>query len=224
MMRGTTSTVGIGSTLVSGKLSVGGLYGTEAYSVPSVTANIIARFSDTVNESSGGLDFEQVGGVIIVKSAINGTGAIGFATRTSYANYERMRINNDGSITMINVYSDTVGSTNRDLYIDNTGKLGYVSSSIRYKVNVNLLGDIDWIYDLSPVEFDYIASQGGGHSWGLIAEDVDKIQPALVSYEKGEPETVSYGQLVVPLLKCVQEQQKQIADLTKRIEKLEINR
>jgi len=111
-------------------------------------------------------------------------------------------------ILMPTVYGITVGATNRDLYIDNTGKLGYVSSSLRYKENISELGAIDWLYQLRPVEFDYKA---GGHAWGLIAEEVDEIQNMLVSYDRdGRPESVEYSRLIVPLLRAVQELKKEI--------------
>ncbi len=98
---------------------------------------------------------------------------------------EQMKIEANGSVYMYDVYSDVVGGTNRDLFIDDTGKLGYVSSSIRYKDNVTSLtkDDTSWIYQLNPVKFDRINSSSK-NEYGLIAEEVENVNPKLVSYKR----------------------------------------
>ena len=48
----------------------------------------------------------------------------------------RITITTDGNITMPDVYYDTVGATYRDLYIGSDGRLGYLSSSSKYKVQI----------------------------------------------------------------------------------------
>lgn len=122
-------------------------------------------------------------------------------------------IDTSGEVYMLKVYSDTVGGTNRDLYIDDTGKLGYVSSSRRYKKNIVDLGDVDWLYNLRSVEFDYRSD--GVHSWGLIAEEVAEVQQMLVSFDGRDlPESVEYSRLVVPLLKAVQQLKARVDALT----------
>lgn len=150
----------------------------------------------------------------------------------------KVTIGTDGSVTMPDVYSDTVGVTNRDLFIDDTGKLGYVSSSARYKENVVGIEDTSWVHQLRPVSFDYKEEHGGYHSEGLIAEEVEAVREDLVSYnevfedepitdanglewfEDGweptykkvyygrEVETVSYHKLITPLLNEVQKLKK----------------
>jgi len=121
-----------------------------------------------------------------------------------------------GTVTMPYVYSTTVGVTNRDVYIDNTGLVGYVSSSIRYKENVKDL-DSSWIYNLNPVSYTYKSDKTYAEQYGLIAEEVNRIKPELVSYDKeGKPETVSYSKLIAPLLKEIQK-------LNERIKILESN-
>mgnify|MGYP001551627220 CR=1 FL=1 len=78
-------------------------------------------------------------------------------------------------------YSDTVTSPYRDLYVDSYGTLGYVSSSERYKENVQDLTNTDWMYDLRPVTFDW--KETGELDVGLIAEEVELVQDKLVSYD-----------------------------------------
>lgn len=130
---------------------------------------------------------------------------------------------------MPGVYNTAVGATYRDLYIDNTGLMGYLSSSIRYKKDIEELSDINWLYDLRPVTYRYKDSNSDEKEIGLIAEDVLKINPHYVSFNSnGDPETVSYSTLITPLLKAVQDQKKTIEslkvdndDLRKRLDELE---
>jgi hypothetical protein len=108
-----------------------------------------------------------------------------------------------GTIGSLTTYSEVVGGGNLPLNIDATGKLGIVSSSKRYKKNIIELGNTDWIYQLRPVEFDYKIDNT--HAYGLIAEEVEIVNPDFVSYKKnGEVQTVKYNQLITPMLKEIQ--------------------
>jgi hypothetical protein len=127
----------------------------------------------------------------------------------------------EGQIYAPAVYNSIVGATYRDLYIDNTGKMGYLSSALKYKKNVKNIDDISWLFRLRPVNYDYISNDSGKTEYGLIAEEVEKVNRDFVSYnESGLPETVSYSQLITPMLKAIQEQQKMIEELKKEIEML----
>ncbi len=128
---------------------------------------------------------------------------------------------NNGEIQMPQVYGDVVGATNRDLYIDDQGKIGYLSSSRRYKKDIRSLEDVDWLYRLRPVHFVYKNDEKGVEQVGLIAEEVEKVNPAFVSYDaRGRVETVAYSKLVTPMLRALQEQEERIARLEKENETL----
>ena len=133
-----------------------------------------------------------------------------------------MWIKKNGEVYFPDAYADAVGSTRRDLYIDNTGKIGYISSSQLNKENIEVMKDIDWLYKLNPVSFTYRSDNSGRPQYGLIAEEVEKVNSLFVSYdEEGQAATVSYSELVTPLLKALQNQQRLIQDLQQRIEILE---
>ena len=84
--------------------------------------------------------------------------------------------------------------------------------------------DVSWLYDLRPVNFVYNSDNSETKQYGLIAEEVEDVNPLFVSYnDKGEVETVSYSQLVSPMIKALQEQQQLIEELKARIEVLENN-
>ena len=110
---------------------------------------------------------------------------------------------------------DVVGLTPKDLYVGNTGLIGYTSSSLRYKENVADMGTkSELIYDLRPVTFDYIDKEKGSNKFGLIAEEVFEVLPCIVPLdEEGRPDTVTYSFLIPMLLNEVQKLKKEIEAL-----------
>ena len=116
-------------------------------------------------------------------------------------------------------WAGTVGSSPRALYVDNTGKIGYQVSSAKYKDNIVDMESVDWLYRLRPVNFTYKTDDSKLKQYGLIAEEVEKVKPEFVSYNKdGSPETVSYSFMISPLIKAVQEQKSMIESQQVKIE------
>ena len=77
------------------------------------------------------------------------------------------------------------------------------------------------LLELEPVSFDYKDEAQGKDRRGFIAEDVAKVLPNVVTPEtENAPASLDYVQLVPYLVKIVQEQQKDIEELKKKIEKL----
>ena len=158
----------------------------------------------------------------------NESGQLEFHTTSGGVLTERMRIAADGTVYTIATYSDTVGGTNRDLYIDDTGKLGYVSSTRASKNNIQDMSDVSWLYSLNPVTFnrrkkeeildednnvigegDYLEETYDEKEYGLIAEDVEPVNSDLCFYDKvdgvDELRGVHYHKLITPMLKAIQE-------------------
>jgi hypothetical protein len=132
------------------------------------------------------------------------------------------------------VYSTAVGATNRDVYIDNTGVLGYVSSIRASKTNITPLTDTSWLDALTPVAFNYRKKDEDGAwtdeantplEYGLIAEDVEGVNAELVFYDETEDglalRGVSYNKLMIPLLQRVQALTARNDALTARVAALE---
>ena len=88
----------------------------------------------------------------------------------------------------------TSGSGN-PVHITSYGELWENGSSKRFKTNIENLKSIDssLIYKLNPVEYDRVNEEGeaipGTHEIGFIAEEVDKILPIIVNYDKKEKES-----------------------------------
>ncbi len=153
----------------------------------------------------------------------------------------RITIDQDGAVSMPAVYDDTVGATNRDLFIDNAGKIGAEPSAARYKTNIRELDGSERIFLLRPVRFDRKDEATGKNLVGLIAEEVDAVMPDAVSYRReshieirpgpdgqpeahvtytttDEPETVNYSRLIVPMLKEIQRLREAVERLEARPE------
>ncbi|MEK7568907.1 MAG: tail fiber domain-containing protein [Patescibacteria group bacterium] len=94
------------------------------------------------------------------------------------------------------------------------------SSDLNLKKNiVPLSGQLEKISQLQGVSFDW--KKDDKHSLGLIAQEVEKVYPDLVSTDKTTGlKAVHYGNLVAPLIEAVKEQQKQIDALKAEIENL----
>jgi hypothetical protein len=114
------------------------------------------------------------------------------------------------------------------VYINSDGKLGLQVSSRRFKDEIKPIGDASGIiYALSPVSFRYKSEiePTRPRGFGLIAEDVEKVSPDLVTRgADGKVNSVRYDQVNAMLLneflkahRRMEEQQKQIDDLTTQL-------
>ncbi len=88
--------------------------------------------------------------------------------------------------------------------VNTLGQLGVRSSSRRYKEDIRSMGEqSERLLKLRPVTFEYKQPDEKGQKpkqYGLIAEEVEKVMPELVVYnKKGQPEAVAYEALA-PLL------------------------
>ena len=98
-------------------------------------------------------------------------------------------------------------------------QLSFCSSSLRYKRNIaTWRTGLSLIDRLRPVTFDW--KKSGDHDLGLVAEEVAKVEPLLVTHnDKGEIEGVKYDRVAVVLLNAVKEQQEQIKQQSEQIQK-----
>ena len=114
--------------------------------------------------------------------------------------------------------------------VSNTGQLGIVMSSARYKRDIRDMDEAsNNLMNLRPVTFRYKQDPQAERQYGLIAEEVAKIYPELVSYDAdGKVVTVRYHELIPMLLNEAQRQAEHIrqlsaakADVEKRLSVLE---
>jgi Chaperone of endosialidase len=121
-----------------------------------------------------------------------------------------------------NVYGVTTQSvTTAPVIVSDTGQLGTIASSERFKKDIATMDKTrENVLLLRPVTFHYKSDAKQTPQFGLIAEEVAKINPALVLRDKqGKPYTVRYDAVNAMLLneflkehKKVEEQQRKIDD------------
>jgi len=99
--------------------------------------------------------------------------------------------------------------------IDSANQLGTVSSSARYKDNIQDMGEESSpVMDLRPVTFTYKSDEQKRIQYGLIAEEVEQVMPLLVVYdEDGLPQSVRYHDLPQILLNELKKLEKRVAHI-----------
>jgi hypothetical protein len=132
------------------------------------------------------------------------------------------------------IIGHNVGAFGATVSVNSIGQLGTVISSARFKKDVDPMGKTsEVLFSLRPVTFHYKGDESNLPCFGLIAEEVAKVNPDLILKDKeGKPFTVRYEQINAMLLneflkehRKVQEQDVTIADQKRdyqvKIDKLE---
>src|SRR4029079_7081621 len=130
----------------------------------------------------------------------------------------------------------TVNANAIPVVVDSAGQLGTVSSSRRFKDEIKPMDNSsEAILGLKPVTFHYKSDNNGTPQFGLIAEEVAKVNPDLVVRDdNGEIYTVRYEAVNAMLLNeflkehrkveeqgaIIAKQQKQIEALTAGLQKV----
>jgi hypothetical protein len=158
------------------------------------------------------------GGSIIFQTGGSGSGSL----------EERIRITSNGNINMnAAVYNNTAVATTRILYIGSDYRIGGISSIRASKKNIQNLSNVDWIYSLNPVTFNYRKKDEEEKYtdevydelvYGLIAEDTAPIADFLINYNAKQDGTkemvgIEYMRLITPMLKAIQELKSEIEQL-----------
>jgi Chaperone of endosialidase len=122
------------------------------------------------------------------------------------------------------IYGKTIPS-GVPVYVNSSGQLGTLTSSARFKQDIQNMSDAsDVLYSLQPVTFRYKPGidPAGTPEFGLVAEQVEKVDPALVVRDKtGQPYTVRYQAVDAMLLNEFLKEHQKVEDLEARVEKLE---
>jgi len=104
----------------------------------------------------------------------------------------------------------------------------WYSSDENLKKNIVSLANketVSKVMRLNPVSFEWKNQSDDrniGVQIGLIAQEVEKIYPEFVHTNEDGTKAVQYANLVAPLIKTVQEQQKQIDSQQKQINELKV--
>jgi len=101
------------------------------------------------------------------------------------------------------------------LFITGSGQLTTTPSSRRFKDEIKPMGKTsEAIFSLRPVTFRYKNEKTNTQQCGLIAEEVEKVNPALTLPDKeGKPYTVRYEQINAMLLNEFIKEHKKVEEL-----------
>lgn len=220
----------VGFNALAGNTTVGGLGANTAVGADALEANTIGADNVGVgllalsNNSTGNAN-TALGAAAGAQITGNNNTDIGQAVAGVAGESNTTRIGNSSvTATYISgIFGQSVfqGTT---VLVDSTGKLGTVTSSRRFKQDIQPMDkSSEALLGLQPVTFRYKKEidPHGMRQFGLVAEEVEKVSPDLVVHDKeGKPYTVRYDQVNAMLLneflkghKKVEAQQATIAEL-----------
>ena len=223
-IQSSTGNVGIGTTSPDQRLEVsngavlssgttGGRFTTNNPNNQSASAHF-DWFNDTARIRYGGSGVGAVNGFII-----QGQGDV---TKLQIADSGQVFLGEPGSVSdnlTVNgqIIAHVAEGNDGDGHLCGQPSSGFtlivrctVLSSARFKTDIiRYKPGLDLLNRFRPVTFRW--KDSGRPDFGLIAEEVARIEPRLVTYNKnGEVEGVKYDRIGVVLLNAVQEQQTQI--------------
>ena len=119
------------------------------------------------------------------------------------------------------VYGDILSTRN---LISGEDIIAFSSSDERLKDDITLLDEpLNKVMSLDAIEFNWNDNQSTytGHDIGLIAQQVEEVAPEIVETRKDGYKAIKYEKVNALLVGAIQEQQKKIEFLEKRLESLE---
>jgi hypothetical protein len=101
--------------------------------------------------------------------------------------------------------------------------IAYASSDERLKENVETIkGSLDKVMSIGGYEFDWVPMEGihenEGHDIGVIAQEIQKVLPEIVTTRENGYLAVKYEKIVALLIEAIKEQQKQIDDIKSKLQ------
>ena len=122
------------------------------------------------------------------------------------------------STWIANIYGvPTQSGTTAPVVVSDAGQLGTIASSERFKKDISTMEKAsEAILSLRPVTFHYKSDVKDAPQFGLIVEEVAKVNPALVLPDKdGKPYTVRYDAVNAMLLNEFLKEHRKVEELKK---------
>ena len=221
---------------LNGNLTVTGTLTAQEFNTEYITSSVILESGSTAfgNSSddthtftgsvniSGSTTIQNLQADVINATTINATvsGSIDQAVTASLATTASTVNFNGGLTTASDVQFDSLGvgaaATGTTGDIVATGDItAYYSSDERLKDNITPLSNaIDKINQIGGYEFDWNShSSHNGHDIGVIAQEIEKVLPEVVTKRDNGYKAVRYDKIVALLISAIKEQQLQIDEL-----------
>ncbi len=211
------------STTANGNTAIGAF---ALYSNNPTNANNNTAIGSSALGDAGGANSVAIGANAGLNVSGQNGNDIDIANAGSSSDASTVRIGTSGTQTsffVAGVRGAATGDNNAvSLVIDSNGQLGTVSSSRRFKTDIQDMEDASQrLLRLRPVTFRYKKPFADGSTpmqYGLIAEEVAEVYPDLVARSAdGQIETVKYEVLNTLLLNQWQRQQAQLERIREQI-------
>jgi hypothetical protein len=208
--------------LLSNTASQNTAVGAEALGLNSTGSDNIAVGFDALLFNETGSDNTAIGAFALANST--GSGSIGIGSNAGEfvgSSNNVIAIGNPGddvdNTTWIgNIYGvSTQSGTTAQVIVSEDGQLGTVASSERFKKDIATMeAASEAILSLRPVIFHYKSDTKNKPQFGLIAEEVAKVSPALVLPDRdGKPYTVRYDAVNAMLLNEFLKEHRRVEEL-----------
>ncbi len=193
------------------QIGLGNVSNVAALPLTGGTVTGSTTFNQRVYPASG-ISIQSSFGVQLVNTAGNASASVKIQSNGAII------LQSNAGIECVNSAGSAYVSVRASAFIE--------SSSKKYKKNIIAL-TIDkakrLLLGVTPKEYDL--KSDGTHHFGFIAEEVDKVDKTVVAYdENDEPDGLDYRGFIAPMVVLLQNQQKQIDDLTARVVTLEKER
>jgi hypothetical protein len=186
-----------------------------------------ALLNDTTGESNVAIGrsalVNNTNGVTNIAIGTDSGGSVTTASNVVCIGFGVGGANVDETTWIGNIFGVTTQSgTTAPVIVSNTGQLGTLVSSERFKKDIAAMEKTsEAILALRPVTFHYKTDASETPQFGLVAEEVAKVDPALVLPDKqGKPYTVRYEAVNAMLLNEFLKEHRKVEQLEKQIEAL----
>jgi hypothetical protein len=145
----------------------------------------------------------------------------GFRIENTVGTNKWIRFFVDDSNGNLNLYSTNQGNTSIGNFNDVTGAYSATSDRSLKKNFENLHFDWKTFMELRPLSYEYKSENNDKRHIGMIAQDVEKIYPEMISYQKEEDVYhMDYSGFGVVAIKAIQELHKDNEELKEELSNL----
>ena len=178
------------------------------------TDNFFVANSVGIGRTTTGYALDVVGTVnasalLINGAALSGGASVGNETANSSTFYPVFTSTTNGTMSVANV------ATTKLYFVPSTGTLSATAfnslSDITLKTDVQDINGIELLNNIRPVSF--VWKETGTRSYGVIAQELEKVLPELVETNEHGIKSVSYIPIIAMLVDVVQKQQEEIEEI-----------